>query len=100
MTETKSYAVPDGAKMGKIAGYRAMSQVELDVFKEVKEAEERVLRYLEGLPDTVPELDPRWLAIGRTHIQQAVMAILRAVARPARISLPEDGGTPSQPAHD
>jgi hypothetical protein len=90
MPENGSFAVPDGEKMGKIAGYRAMSQTELDVFKDVKEAEERVLRFLEALPAAVPELDARWLAIGRTHIQQATMAILRAVARPQRIALPED----------
>lgn len=36
------------------------------------------------------EFDQRWLAIGRTHLEQGFMAINRAVFRPQRIELPEE----------
>ncbi len=29
-----------------------------------------------------PELDQRWISIGETHLQQGLMALRRAVARP------------------
>jgi hypothetical protein len=35
-------------------------------------------------------VDQRWLAIGRTHIEEAFMAINRAVFQPQRVKLPED----------
>lgn len=52
--------------------------------------EERVLRQLDWLK-TMPDIDQRWLAIGRTHIEQAFMAINRAIFKPQRVSLPENG---------
>lgn len=101
----------------KIAGYRDLTQPELDLINRIKakgkeigalcEELQRltpqrgahqelvtstgagiqqqaladgtpVLRSVDGSPFT----DPRWLAIGQTHLQQGLMAITRAVARP------------------
>ena len=39
-------------------------------------------------------IDQRWLAIGRTHIEQGWMAVNRAVFRPDRASLPGDDVNP------
>lgn len=50
-----------------------------------KELEEKVLQRLDALAET--DVDKRWLAVGRTHIEQAFMAINRAVLKPERIKL-------------
>jgi hypothetical protein len=57
-----------------------------------KELEERCLRAMEALshPATAVDHDPRFLAIGKTQLQQAFMAINRAVFQPGRVSLPDD----------
>lgn len=65
-----------------------------------KELEERVLRVLDDLAkfpapadartsDSIT-IDKRWLAVGRTHVEQAFMAINRAVFQPGRVALPAD----------
>jgi hypothetical protein len=70
-----------------VAGYRPQSTEAVSLVNANKELEERILRVLDGLSGKV---DPRWLAVGRTHIEQGFMAINRAVFQPARASLPED----------
>lgn len=55
-----------------------------------KAMEERVLRRFDALKDD-PNVDQRWLAIGRTQMEQAWMAVNRAIFQPERISLHEDG---------
>ncbi len=34
-----------------------------------------------------PNIDQRWLAIGRAHLEQAFMAINRAIFKPGRVEL-------------
>lgn len=41
----------------------------------------QVGHYLEGLAQN-PDVDPRWLSIARTELQQGFMAVKRAVAKP------------------
>ncbi len=43
---------------------------------------DQVGQYLEGLAKN-PDVDPRWLSIARTELQQGFMAVKRAVAKPA-----------------
>ena len=74
-----------------VSGYKPQSQANVEVVNHNKELEERVLRQLDAL-GTNPDVDKRWLAIGRTHVEQAFMAINRSVFRPGRVSLPGDGG--------
>jgi len=38
-------------------------------------------------------IDKRWLAIGRTQLEQAFMAINRSVFQPERVKLPDDKPT-------
>jgi hypothetical protein len=45
-----------------------------------------VLRLLDSLAAD-PAVDPRWLAIGRTHLELAFMSVNRAIFRPARVDL-------------
>lgn len=72
-----------------IAGYTSQSDNAVTIVNANKQAEERVLRLLDELAST-SGVDPRWLAVGRTHIEQGFMATNRAVFRPTRVRLPED----------
>lgn len=72
-----------------VHGYTAQSGPKVELVNANKEAEERVLRALDALKSH-PDVDQRWLAIGRTHIEQAFMAVNRAIFAPQRIRLPED----------
>lgn len=81
-----------------VAGYKAQPQARVDIVNELKEMEERVLRLLTKIEradfgDGLVGIDGRWLAIGRTNIQQGFMAAARAVFQPGRVSLPEDNAT-------
>ena len=77
-----------------VPGYRPQTQQALDLVSWFKAEEERLLRKLDELK-TLPEYgirplaDQRWLAIGRTQLEQAFMAINRSVFKPDRIELPE-----------
>ena len=65
----------------KIVGYRELSQAEIDTINSLKKLG---LEIKEGIDElaTLPEVDQRWLAIGRTHMQEGLMAIIRSIAKP------------------
>lgn len=65
----------------KITGYRDLSQAEIDSMNAIKEYGEQVRVLIETLQGR-EELDQRWIAIGKTHMQQGFMALVRAVAKP------------------
>ena len=67
-----------------VKGYRPQSESAVQVVNTNKELEEMILQRLDMLAQA-PEIDPRWLNIGRTHIEQAFMAINRAVFKPERL---------------
>jgi hypothetical protein len=72
----------------KIAGYRDLSQAEIDLMNEAKALAAQVGEFVEKLKEAsfaetseqVP--DQRWLAIGKTELQQGFMAVIRSVAKP------------------
>lgn len=72
-----------------VPGYTPQTQATIDVVTANKHLEERVLRQFDQLAQT-PGIDGRWLAIGRTHIEQGFMAMNRAVFKPQRVQLPEN----------
>ncbi len=82
-----------------VAGYKALQpDAAIERVNRLKALEERVLRELDDLADVSPGngrpepyTDQRWLAIGRTQIQQGFMAAARSVFQPNRVVLPEDG---------
>lgn len=89
----EGYKALDGAPQHDplpVAGYKAQSSDTVDDVNHNKAIEERLLRQLDRYADD-PAIDKRWLAIGRTHIEQGFMAVNRAIFQPARIDLPEDG---------
>lgn len=69
-----------------VAGYRPQGQQNIDIVNENKRLEERVLLQLDALK-LLPDVDQRWLAIGRTQLEQAFMAINRSVFKPDRVKL-------------
>jgi hypothetical protein len=68
----------------KIDGYRTLSAVEVALINAHKQMEALVLDQLDDLQQA-PEIDGRWLAIARTHLELGFMAMNRAVARPERL---------------
>jgi hypothetical protein len=72
-----------------VAGYRPQTTTAVDMVNRMKVREEELLRELDAMAGDM-NIDPRWLQIGRTGIQQAFMAINRSVFQPGRITLPGD----------
>ena len=65
----------------KIVGYRELNADEIALMNEIKEMGidlGSLVSELESNPDT----DQRWIAIGKTHLQQGLMALTRAVTKP------------------
>lgn len=71
-----------------VAGYRPQNQVNIDLVNSNKIAEENILRILDLM--ATMEVDKRWLAIGRTAIEQGFMAVNRSVFKPTRVKVPGD----------
>jgi hypothetical protein len=70
----------------KITGYRELSQQEIDLINEVKkhgEALEELISKVECDLGIDGYSEPgRWLYIGKTHLQQGIMALVRSIAKP------------------
>lgn len=68
----------------KIKGYRELTEDEIEVMNEIKRKGIELGELCEklGLKTETVVADQRWLAIGRTHLQQGLMALTRAVAKP------------------
>jgi hypothetical protein len=65
----------------KIAGYRELTQQEIDAINRIKEKAEETGRLIEALAD-LPNVDKRALAIAKTELQTGFMWGERAVAQP------------------
>ena len=64
----------------KIKGYRELNEDEIALMNRIKELGPKLqllVADLEGF-----EMDRRWIAIGKTHLQQGLMALTRSVAKP------------------
>lgn len=72
-----------------VKGYQPQNEDKIALVNRMKEHEERVLRDLDDFKN-IPSIDQRWLAIGRTALEQAFMAVNRSVFKPGRVDLPED----------
>src|SRR5712691_5553418 len=71
-----------------VHGYKPQADDKVELVNQNKTYEEFCLRMLDRYAES-PDIDKRWLAIGRTHLEQAFMAINRAVFQPNRVKLPE-----------
>ena len=65
----------------KIKGYRESTQAEIDLMNEVKAKGVELGELVDKLMNT-DGLDKRWIAIGKTHLQQGCMALVRGIAQP------------------
>lgn len=72
-----------------VAGYQPQTTQAVGLVNQNKALEEMVLRQLDALGQS-DSVDKRWLAIGRTSIEQAFMAVNRSIFRPGRVMLPGD----------
>lgn len=64
-----------------IKGYRELSQAEIDLMNLVKQWGETAGAIIEQLQAS-PEVDKRWVAIGKTDLQTGMMALVRSIAKP------------------
>lgn len=82
MTDDTHHGLP-------VAGYRPQNQTAVDCVNAMKAREELILQQLDHMRlDT--DVDQRWLAIGRTQLEQAFMAINRSIFRPDRMKFPSE----------
>jgi hypothetical protein len=65
----------------KIKGYRELSQQEINDMNDVKAEGERLKKVIE-LMRSRKDIDQRWVSIAETHLQQGIMAAVRAIAQP------------------
>lgn len=72
-----------------VAGYRSQTEANIALVNANKIIEENILRIADTLA-TIPDVDKRWLATGRRHIEQGFMELNRAIFKPDRIKLPTD----------
>jgi len=68
--------------------YRPLPKDSIDLVNIFKIDEEKALRHLDQL-EARDDIDKRWLAIGRTRLQEAYMAIVRAIFQPTRLQFSE-----------
>lgn len=69
-----------------VEGYKPQPKSNVEMVNFNKKLEELVLRQIDYLASLPPhEVDPRWLSIARTNIEQGFMAANRAVFQPKRI---------------
>jgi hypothetical protein len=69
-----------------VEGYRPQADHKVNLVNANKRSEEETLRLLDHLA-TLPDVDKRWLAIGRTDMEKAWMAVNRAIFKPDRVKL-------------
>ena len=84
----------------QVSGYQPQTSEKVDIVNGFKADEERILRRIDEISSqtfnwknadgTLGGPDMRWLAIGRTQLEQAFMAINRSVFRPTRVKLVGD----------
>lgn len=74
----------------KLAGYRELTPVEIDLINRIKETEQQVGELLASISygnpggGAAPEgvADARWFAIAKTDLQKGFMALVRSIAKP------------------
>lgn len=66
----------------KIAGYRELSEAEIDLINAIKHVgNDELAPLIEKLAHD-PDIDGRWVSIARTHFQEGLMALTRAITKP------------------
>lgn len=71
---------PEVPQHKKIAGYRDLSEEEIELMNTIKQAGELLGSLVENL--RAKDVDQRWVSIGQTDLQTGIMALVRSVAQP------------------
>ena len=66
----------------QIKGYRDLSQEEIDAMNKSKALANQVGDFIQELEKN-GYVDKRWLAIAKTDLQKAFMALTRSIAKPS-----------------
>lgn len=75
----------------KISGYRELNQTEINLMNEIKEKGKELEELIKkvdkqnstlGIKERIDSECRRWENIAKTHLQQGIMALTRAVAKP------------------
>ncbi len=68
----------------QIKGYRELNEVEIALMNKIKEQGVVLQSLIDDLGNSEgpTKADPRWLAIGKTHLQEGLMALTRSIAKP------------------
>lgn len=66
----------------KIVGYRDLSQEEIDLMNRIKAKGAELGTLVKELRTAGDKFDQRWVSIGATDAQTAIMALVRSVAQP------------------
>lgn len=72
-----------------VRGYRAQPNSNVTLVNFNKQMEENILRVMDAMKGD-EAIDQRWLALGRTQIEQGFMAFNRAIFKPDRVKLAGD----------
>lgn len=64
-----------------IKGYRALSDTEIGLINSIKTHGDALEQQIKNLKNEGADL--RWVMIGQTHLQEGIMALCRAVAKPS-----------------
>lgn len=74
----------------ELRGYRELQPHEIEQLNRVSELGDQLQKLLMDITVTTKPWDdgesPRWLSIGKTHLQQGLMAVKRAIAKPTTFS--------------
>ena len=66
----------------KIAGYRELSESEINLMNAIKNVGERVGEIVQGLKEVGDTVDQRWVEEGEMDLQKGIMSLVRSVAKP------------------
>jgi hypothetical protein len=68
----------------QIKGYRELNEIEIGLMNKIKTKGAELGELIADLGNSEGETkaDPRWLAIGKTHLQEGLMALTRSIAKP------------------
>lgn len=70
-----------------IKGYRELNESEIAAMNEIKMKGAELEQLILKMEESSLEADKRWISIGKTHLQQGLMALTRAIAKPTFFSL-------------
>ncbi len=65
----------------QIKGYRDLTQAEIDYMNCTKELGNKLGELITSL-ESLPDIDRRWLAMGKSSLQVGIMEIVRSIAKP------------------